>query len=67
MQTLREAIRLMVDSTRLSDPKMRVFLDQSKDWSDYDVDNPRLPIVKKVITTEKVQKMLKKESKKRKM
>lgn len=62
---LKESIRELIDNLRMSIPGGREFLDKSKDLSVYDIDDPNLPTVDKTITTERVQKMVAKEVKKR--
>lgn len=63
--TIKEAVRDLIDNLRMAIPGGRQFLDKSKDLSEYDVDDPRLPAVNKTITSENVQKMVAKEVKKR--
>lgn len=50
MQSMGEVVRNLIDDVRLADPRVRMFLDKSKDWAEYDVDDPRLPLVSRTIT-----------------
>jgi hypothetical protein len=55
----------MIDDVKLADPRVRMFLDKSKDWADYDVDDPRLPLVDKTITLTSKKVIKIKETKKK--
>ena len=57
MQTLREVIRDILDNLRMAIPGGRQFLDKSKDTSEYDADDPRLPLVDKTIIIDKTMKV----------
>lgn len=57
MQTLKEAVRDIIDTLRMAIPGGRRFLDKSKDTSEYDVDDPKLPLVDKTITIDKKMKV----------
>ena len=48
--SVREVIRNLIDNLRMAIPGGRQFLDKSKDTSEYDVDDPNLPLVNKTIT-----------------
>lgn len=57
MRTLKEAVRDVIDTLRMAIPGGRQHLDKSKDTSEYDVDDPRLPLVDKTITIDKTMKV----------
>jgi hypothetical protein len=68
MRPLKAAIRSIIDDVKLADPRIRMFLDKSKDWSDYDVDDQRLPAVNAMITVKNnIVKVKKLGSRKRKI
>lgn len=48
--SVKEVVRGLIDNLRMAIPGGRQFLDKSKDTSEYDVDDPRLPLVDKTIT-----------------
>ena len=57
---LKQVIREMIDWLRISKPSgegtvIREFIDKDKDLSEFDIDNPRLPIVDKTIISETVK------------
>jgi len=57
---LKQVIREMIDWLRISKPSgegivIREFIDKDKDLSEFDVDNPRLPIVDKTIISKTVK------------
>lgn len=72
---LKQAIQEMIDWLRVSKPRgegtvVREFLDETKDWSAYDIDNPRLPlvdktIISKVVKSKPVKKVIVKDTKRK--
>lgn len=62
--TVREAVRDLIDELRMATPGGRQFLDKSKDLSEYDIDDPNLPLVNKTITIDSTKKVKVKKTKK---
>jgi hypothetical protein len=57
---LKQAIQDMIDVLRApkpikEEPVIRYFLDKTKDVSEFDIDNPRLPIIDKTITSKVIK------------
>jgi len=65
MQNVREVVRSLIDTVRLPNTKVRMFLDKSEDWSEYDVNDLRLPLVHKTITINPKRMTIKVEDTKR--
>ena len=54
---IKEAVRELIDNLRMAIPGGRQFLDKTKDTSEYDVEDPRLPLVNKTITIDSKKKV----------